>query len=196
MDLIHRNIAPQRSEHMPNGNTARYIISGGTAYRSGLDRSDGSFDDRCTPPAVIAVLERARLARTPGPLVRLYYGDSDGVSSLFEGFSIGRVGRSAGQTKIPLLISAIDQCAAAIASERVVRIDSQGLTLWHHPGFRLPALIEATGENAAAPFELRDSGGQVVRSFPTAAARLRWLAVMAGDVFPDPKIEAAAWGGY
>jgi hypothetical protein len=194
MNLGYSPSATTCSEILPNGNTAHYIVDGGTFYRAKLQFRDGTADPRATHPAVIAVLERARTARATAPLVRIFYGDPGGVSSLATCNTVGRVGRALGRTKIPLLTSDRDRFGAAISTERVVRIDSQRRTLWHHPGFRLPELNPAVGDDPAFPYELRNAAGTCVARFDSESQRQRWLSVMAGDVFPDPVLEASAWG--
>ena len=181
------------TEVLPNGNTAHYVVYGGTSYRSKLILRDGTVDDRSTPSAVISILEKVRSAKAPVPVVRIFYGSSDGVSWMDENDTVGRVGRSSGRTKIPLLVSSVKGFGSAILSHCVIRIDTTRRTLWQHPGFRLPELTLAVGDDLTLPYEVRDAAGSCVARFFTDTERQRWLAVMAGDIFPDPTMEAGAW---
>jgi hypothetical protein len=54
--------------------------------------------------------------------------------------------------------------------------------------------LRPMGDDPASPYELRNAAGTCVARFHTESQRQRWLAVMAGDVFPDPLLESSAWG--
>ena len=76
--------------------------------------------------------------------IRVWYGDTDtGVSWLEEYDTIGTIGRSGGQVKIPLLIKnsrSIGGCG--ILCHCIIRIDVIGSkrTIYKHPLFNVPTL--------------------------------------------------------
>ena len=99
-----------------------------------------TYNDK-TPKKVVQVLEDARKI---GTRLRLFYGDTEtGRAWLEEHDVTGRIGRSTGQIKIPLLIhnrrsmggpGLLDHCIVKIATA------SGGLLLYQHPSFSLPKL--------------------------------------------------------
>lgn len=87
-----------------------------------MERNGTTYKDE-TPAAVVDALERARLN---GQRVRLFYGDAaTGRAWPEENDVAGRIGRSMGPQKIPLLIAnprdaggggVLDSCVVAIAT--------------------------------------------------------------------------------
>lgn len=115
------------SENLSNGNTIHYqITDSGTAYH------------KETSQKVVDVLENARTMRKR---VRVFYGDTQtGESWLDEYDTMGTIGRSTGQIKIPLLIkNANSTGGGAILDHCIIRIVDLGnkYDLYKHPNFHV-----------------------------------------------------------
>lgn len=166
------------TERMPNGN--RYRIVDNTAYHEETD------------PAVVAVLERFRASKQ---LLRVHLGDSETGRVWLEEHDIaGRIGRSTGTIKIPLMFpprsiggsGLLDQCIVAMQ-------DTTCRWLWKHPKFVLPDLRIAYRKGTAhrGPYLVERfghlPGGQpeIVASFAKQADRMLWVALMRGERFPS-----------
>ena len=137
-------------------------------------RELGTYFDPGTPPAVRRALEEARVHRST---VRLFQGDREtGRSWLEENDVIGRIGRSTGILKVPLLVSAGADGGGAILTACVVRILDvhSRRELYRHPTFHVP------------PMEVRGAevlvGGAVHARFPTAKLARDWKGFMHGEL--------------
>ncbi len=90
-----------------------------------------------TPRAVIDVLEAARQNRTK---LRVYYGDAaTGKDWGEENDTIGRVGRSTGTVKIPLLVAPGEDGGGALLDRCIVRIreaNAGGKELYRHHNYK------------------------------------------------------------
>lgn len=54
---------------------------------------------------------------------------------------VGRIGRSTGSQKVPLLIGPGERCGAAILTDSIVRLmDAHGSELYRHPNYQAPNL--------------------------------------------------------
>ncbi len=97
-----------------------------------------SYHDE-TPRAVIDKLEDARVS---GARIRLFYGDQlTGRCWMEEYDTIGRVGRSTGKEKIPLLIKTSRSFGGgAILDHCIVKIMVGGRTVLQHPKFHMPEM--------------------------------------------------------
>jgi len=95
----------------------------------------GLFFPENTPERVKSVLTTAREMRQR---IRIYYGDiATGRSWNEESDIIGKVGRSTGSIKIPILLQKSNSTGGGeIMSNSIVRIDStDGYKLYQHPTF-------------------------------------------------------------
>lgn len=98
------------------------------------------FDDNTCDKVKVALIDcyhsKAR--------IRVWYGDTDtGVSWLEEYDTIGTIGRSGGQVKIPLLLkNARSSGGCGILTNCIIRIDVVGTrrTIYKHPLFCVPTL--------------------------------------------------------
>ncbi len=145
------------------------------------------FDAR-TPKQVQTVLEEARKS---GRCVRLYLGDAKtGRDWLEEHDTTGRIGRSMGPMRSPLLILPGQHGGGAILTACLVRIQDveTGEDLYKHKTYHLPdvEIVEAPAFDQAEGFrfvlKVRDADGAMQyhsRYHSTFGARL-WLAYMAG----------------
>lgn len=133
-----------------------------------------------TAPQVRDVLERYRMS---GKKVRLFLGCSEtGRDWCEEHDVIGRVSRSMGPLKVPLLISGNESGGPAILTACIVRLlDAQtGQELYRHPRYEVPAFeLAPSGEKAYPVSVMRD--GQVHARFKTEAKARSWIAFMKGE---------------
>lgn len=145
-----------------------------------------------TPPNVVRVLEKARVR---GTTLRLWFGDAgSGRDSLAEFDVHGRIGRSCGPFRVPLLIeSGRDGLGGGpISADRVVRLaDVNSRTvLYQHPKWHLPEidLCPVTDADVLA-------AGYTVQAVVDGATHARfwdmpraahWLAMMSGQSLENP----------
>lgn len=153
---------------------SEYTVVNGTSYH--ID----------TPKLVIDVLEQARQS---GRRIRLYYGDVETGRSWGDEYDIiGKIGRSCGSIKVPLMIYSrrsmgglafLDHCivkAVDVASKRV---------LYQHPSFNQPeytlgAMPENIGDMTGYTAFVY-AGGQNVANFKSHDAAHRWIGFMTGQ---------------
>ena len=94
-----------------------------------------------TPQAVIAYLETARQRKTR---IRVFYGDVQTGKSWDDYYdTMGRVGRSTGKSKIPLLIhNARSMGEGAILDHCIIRITIDKQVIYSHPNFHTDATTD------------------------------------------------------
>lgn len=154
----------------PACQAARYVERAETSYSFG------------TPDAVKAALENARHS---GARIRLFYGDTETGLSWGDEFEvIGRVGRSMGKIRIPLLIhnarstgggGILDNCIVAIMT-------APGRFAYKHPNF-------SAGDWAIVPSDLPDYAAAVTNHgkpharFRTPEQAARYVEFMRGERF-------------
>jgi hypothetical protein len=186
------NALPDRiSELLGNGNIKHYRIVNGTAYSAGMTMKDGTEDPRATPDEVISILEKHRQSDTP---VRAFYGDATGRSWLDENDIVGTVRRSGGSIRIPLLIPSDGFGGPGLLDACIIRIDTRRRTLWRHPTFHVPPMEVRVGDtHLDFPYEVFVDGKLHAR-FPRPSHAARFISLLKGDVFPDPKLEPGAYG--
>lgn len=145
------------------------------------------FDGR-TPPAVRAGLEQLRKSRH---LARVFYGDRRTGRAWLEEV-IGRISRSAGPMKVPLMLEGDDQRGAALVPECIVRLVDMntGKDLYRHRSFHLGELVIVEAASYDKPLGYTcavksvDSNGEheLVANFRSEQDAQRWLAFMAGEI--------------
>lgn len=98
-----------------------------------------SFDIR-TPDTVCNIL--AQYAGRRDVRLRLYYGDTETGRCWMEEYdTIGYIGRSTGQIKIPLLIkNSRSLGGGAILDHCIIKITVDGVKLYEHPLFNMPVV--------------------------------------------------------
>jgi hypothetical protein len=150
------------------------------------------FDSR-TPRKVQRALESVRKS---GDRVRLFYGDAKtGVDRLEQHDTVGKIGRSTGVMKLPLIIT--DDCGGPlIYTQNIVRILNltTGEELYRHKKYRLPRLelreaepfCQLEGYKFAVMAE--DANGELTTqaNFTTQVAAACWLSFMAGYLHDLP----------
>ncbi len=124
-----------------NGHCVHYRrLASGTCYHAD------------TPEPVVEVLETVRLNQRK---VRLYYGNTQTGQSWFEeNDEIGRIGRSTGPIKVPLLIEPGEIGGPALLDHCVIRIDSPRTVLYQHEQFRTGDFKLVCGKVERAPWEV------------------------------------------
>lgn len=152
-----------------------------SAYGKRSDLNQKTWFDPETPAQVRDVLETLRQTQT---VVRLFFGEpATGKCWLDEWDVIGRIGRSMGPMRVPLLIPPGHHGGSAILTANIVRIISRrGREYYKHPRFNLPELKIQTGENTELPYEVYVEGKCHAR-FPTQSSRLAWIRFMRGERF-------------
>ena len=104
-----------------------------------MQEVNGTFYHDKTPREVIDILEAARLSRSR---LRLWYG-SDGRCWNEENDTIGRIGRSTGSQKIPILIKSKRSLGGGgILDHCIIRIDSAPRhTVYRSPSCRFDHFV-------------------------------------------------------
>lgn len=109
---------------LSNGNTLYYNVLNGTYYTYGIKLKDGSYEERdeIEMEKVMLALENSRQTRKR---VRIWYGDVKTGRSWNEEYDVvGRIGRSNGDYKEPLIIAKSNSWGGpAILTDRIIRID-------------------------------------------------------------------------
>lgn len=139
-------------------------VSGYDRYLQAIDAWRSSplakrtWFDPGTDPEAARVLERCRRRDL---LVRLILGDTATGSSWLDEYDVvGRIGRSTGSLKVPLLVAPGEHGGAAILTACVLAIVAwqDGRWLYRHPAFRAPELsIRPSTEPGHAWEVLRDT---------------------------------------
>lgn len=104
-----------------------------------------------TPEKVVSILENSRLNRER---IRIFYGDAETGRDWCEMYdTIGYVGRSCGEKKIPLLIKQSNSLGGgAILDHCIVKITIDKTVVYKHPKYHLPefSVAEVEDENLKA----------------------------------------------
>ncbi len=126
---------------LSNGNIIKYArLSSGTCYHQE------------TPDQVIRILESCMKS---GVTVRVFYGDTQTGQSWHDEFDmVGRIGRSTGSIKIPLLVPKGDCGGPGLLDHCIIRIDSRQETLYQHKKFRVGDMTLSKGATKGYPWEV------------------------------------------
>lgn len=165
--------------------------------------SSETYFDPGTPQAVQRVLESARRSGEP---LRLFFGDPDtGEDECQEHDVIGRIGRSGGTLKVPLLIDDGQDGGMAILTRWVVRMlrVSDGKELYRHPGYIEPSFRFGEAVNAAVAVYRTDRkagaagkgidgkaaiDGELVAQFRSFSEACAWVGFMSGITVRPPRV--------
>ncbi len=147
-----------------------YIISHGTAYSA------------ATPKSVIGILDNAI---NTGVKLRIWYGDKDTGRDWMEVHGVyGRIGRSTGTVKIPLLIKTSRSLGGgAICDDCIVKITSDKSVLYQHPKFYQPKfhIEEASDYLKSLGYQYSVfAGADIIRNCKTYKAAEREVAFHKG----------------
>lgn len=167
-------------------------LSGYEKYRAAVQAwgrsplTSQTYFDPGTDSKAARVLEQCRNA---GTKVRLIQGDtSTGRAWLDEHDVVGRIGRSMGTLKVPLLIEQGEHggCAILTACLLVIVDWDSGKFLFRHPAYRTPDLSILCGDHANRPWEVHGVDGIVAR-FPNVGKAGAYVAFMCGETV-EPRI--------
>lgn len=167
--------------------------SGYAKYRAAVDAWSRSpltrqtYFDPGTDPKVARALETCR---RDGRKVRLVQGDTaSGRSWLDEHDVVGRIGRSTGMMKVPLLIEAGADGGVAILTNCLLRLIDweSGRDLFRHSAYRVPDLtIRKDPESTDRPWQVLH-GDTVVACFVDIGKAGGYLAFMRGETV-EPRV--------
>lgn len=175
---------------LSNGNTIDYRIVNDTFYATKITFGDGKSEDYKTSEKLINAIERCR---SNGHRIRIWYGDRETGRSWNEEYDVmGRVGRSCGQIKEPLLIAnSRSYGGGAILIGSVIRVDdiAERKTLYQHDNFHIEKMsIEKAGPDLAkdgytsAVMMIQDNDAiSNVANFKSEESAKRWVAFMNGE---------------
>lgn len=119
-----------------------------------------------TPQKVREILE---WARENHKRIRIYYGDKKTGRDWCESYdTIGYIGRSCGQVKVPLLISNRNSCSGpAILDDCIVKITYDHQVLYEHPTYHMPLRLDGNqivDEEGVCHFR-SDDASKVIREY-------------------------------
>lgn len=142
---------------------------------------NGTYYHQDTPAAVINVLEQARRA---GIRIRLSYGDTETGRDWLEEWDVeGRISRSMGPVKVPILLARRTSIGGpAILEHCIVRIRQTGKggrVLYRHPKHHTPTFTVQPAYESGYEVEVL-ADGEVHARFRSTAQAHRWLAKMTG----------------
>ncbi len=150
--------------------------SGSQTYRR---TADGTCYRDKTPQAVVDILERSRKT---GSRLRLFLGDPETGRDWMEENDIeGRVGRSTGELKVPLLLARASSTGGGAISDRcIVRIMEGGREVWRHSSYHTGKIEMRESGNPKAPAGVfRD--GELIAGFNTVSMAAKWAEFMVGN---------------
>lgn len=132
----------------------------------------GTYYHEKTTDFVIEILERIRYR---GLRIRLYYGDAEtGIDWNEENDIMGRIGRSTGTVKIPLLIATKRSMGGGgILDHCIVKIkETDGHVLYQHPKYDRGEITLIPNEDKEYPFAVSVRGNLYSRHKTEKAANL------------------------
>ena len=156
------------TETLNNGNTIRYVrLDSQTCYHE------------TTPEAVRRVLENARVNRER---IRVFYGDTDtGRDWCEENDTQGRVGRSTGNIKIPLLLhNERSMGGGALLDHCVVKIMRGKCVLYQHTRYN-NGTWSIHPPTSSGYFASVHRDGKECAQFKKAGQAERFIAYMQGE---------------
>jgi len=135
---------------------------------------------RKTPRKVIDTLEIAMVAKNR---VRVYYGNpSNGESWDEEYETMGYVGRSMGEQKIPLLVHNKNSSGGgALLDDKILKIvdTKTKRVLYQHPKFHTGKFTLCANDNTEFPFSVYRNG-ELHANFPTEEKANRYIQFITG----------------
>jgi hypothetical protein len=151
------------------------------------NRDLGTWFDHDTPSRVRSILESYRRS---GDSLRIFYGDRNtGRDWMEENDVVGRVGRSCGAMKIPLLISDGESGGPGILDACIVRICDvkSRQEIYRHPKYH-QGVLDIRSADCGPPYThgvwVDDSNHANFRSFGQAA---QFVAFMTGHCMEQPQ---------
>lgn len=154
---------------LSNGNVIKYArVTSGTCYHQ--ETSD----------QVIRLLEKLQ---NNGTEVRIFYGDTQTGQSWHDEFDVvGRIGRSTGSIKIPLLVPKGDCGGPGLLDHCIIRIDTREETLYQHKKFRVGHMTLSQGNDKKLPWEVFIDSVLHAR-FELNAEATKFMTFLQGNLF-------------
>lgn len=151
------------------------------------------FDAR-TPAGVQLALEEARRSND---VMRVFTGDTlTGRDWMEEYDTVGRIGRSCGAMKVPLLIPKRDAGGPALLTHCIVRIINvtKGTEVYKHPKYHTPKMerVEAASYDKAEGYthsvKMQNKDGEMepCAHFKSSTKAILWMEFMAGLLHTHP----------
>lgn len=172
------------SEHATLAGYAKYENAVLAWSRSALSKQ--TYFDPGTDPKVATVLESRRRA---GDKVRLVLGDTrTGASWLDEHDVVGKIGRSCGGLKVPLLIADGESGGGVILTACMLNIIDwkSGRSLYRHPDYREPDLSLQPSDSPERPWSVVHLD-QVIARFKNMGKACAYIAFMRGETI-EPRV--------
>ena len=164
---------------------AKYLAAIDAWAHSPLTRQ--TYFDPGTDPKAARALENSR---RDGRKVRLVLGDTaSGRCWLDEHDVVGRIGRSTGTLKVPLLVEPGEDGGTAISTSCLLRLIAwdSGRDLYRHPAYQVPGLaIQRAPERTDLPWQVL-CDGTVVACFADIGKAGGYLAFMCGETV-EPRV--------
>ena len=173
-------------EKLPNGNTLYYVERNGMYFDVGIylgKEKKLEVYDRVDEKLMRVLCN----AYSGNYRIRLWYGDRKTGRSWDEEYNVtGRVGRTMGVIKIPILVYN-KRCygGTAILTGSIIRIDDieDKRTLWSIPDFHIEPMEikEVDGAYPYAVMQTKDDGTiQNIANFKDESSAKRWVDFMTG----------------
>lgn len=141
--------------------------------------SNETFFEPGTAVEVQGILERYRLS---GKQLRIFLGDPvTGLDWLSEYDVVGRVGRSMGPMRIPLLCAPRAAGGGALLSSNILRIIDcrDHPEVYRHPRYQEPDFTIDARDGSGLPYEVSVAGRPHLR-FSSKKRALNWVSFMQG----------------
>lgn len=178
----------ERKLKLSNGNTITYNEVNGTCYETEIQLKDGTVKKYQTNDELIDVLE---WYINTDKRVRIWYGHEDGRAWNEEFDVTGRIGRSCGNYKIPILMSnSNSQYGGSLLVGKIIRIDDIAAkrTIYKQGNFHIEPMeiVEPTKElkekgYVASVMQTKDNGEVVNEAnFKSRKSAENWVAFMNG----------------
>lgn len=146
----------------------------------------GTWFRASTPEKVKRIINR--LIHTD-ELVRLFYGDPNtGKMDVTEFEVLGRIGRSGGILKVPLLLEEQSSFGGPIRDDHILRIVrvSDRKVLYTAPRFAMPTFSIFERDDKRYPYGV-NVDGELHAGFSSYAKACAWVAFMGGEIFSQPE---------
>ena len=175
------------ADELGNGNTLYYVAKDGTYFPMGIYLKDkeklevyNQVDEK--------LMDILNNSRKYGSRIRVWYGDRETGKSWLEEYGVtGRVGRSCGSIKIPLLINNKRSWGGeALLVGSIIRIDDieERKTLWKVPNFHVrEEMIIVPVNDEKYPYAVMQKDDGIVSNvanFTTIERAERWIAFQEG----------------
>lgn len=123
--------------------------------------------------------------------MRLFYGDAETGRDWLEEHGVeGRLGRSMGPLKVPLILAPQANHGSALLDHCIVRLSVEGQDVWRHPSYHQGRFELADSGLASHPFAVEVDGASQA-NFKTALARQKYVDFITGAPAPAKSKTAA-----